>query len=98
MSSLGTTPPTRADFDAQLKTIIDAARADGRPYVDVVARDLHKLVGGYPVAKNRHRVPQAVAAMRALVSTMHSEVLFQSPERPGCEPHDPLLAYLAAHR
>jgi hypothetical protein len=83
VSQTNIAPPTRADFDAHLGTIIEAGRAEGRAFVDVTARALHDAVGGYPALRGQHRMPQACAAMQAMAKTMPSEVLYSPPSGQG---------------
>src|SRR5437868_6330489 len=81
---LRSTPPTREEFAAELNRVVAAAAAEQRTFVDVTAGDLHRAVGGYPPAKGQHhRMPQAVAAMRALADDLHASVLDSPPSGSG---------------
>ena len=42
---------------------LNDARRSGRPYVDVRAKELHKMVGGYP-NKGNHRMPVCCGVMK----------------------------------
>lgn len=61
-SSKSVVPPNARDFKAGLFSIFREYEQIDEKYVDVEARYLHKLVGGYP-GKN-HRMPVCCRVMR----------------------------------
>ena len=87
MSRTDAAPPTRTDFDAELEQVIAIARRQHLRSVDVFAGHLHQQVGGYPPARgHHHRMPQAVAAMRALAraSRRRSSLVRAAAKAPVC--------------
>jgi 5-methylcytosine-specific restriction protein A len=54
---------TANDFRVALKKLLDEAERSGQSYVDVLAGDLHRRVGGYP--GKAHNMPGCVAVMKA---------------------------------
>src|SRR5205085_10099713 len=58
-------PPTRHDFESQLRRILSEAAERGRPDMEIEAGDLHRAVGGYPSRDGNHRMPMCCAVMRA---------------------------------
>lgn len=56
----------KEDFDRELRLLLLNAAAEGLRTIEVVAGELHKLVGGYP--GNNHRMPVCCARMRAAMS------------------------------
>jgi hypothetical protein len=47
--------PTAWEFRNQLTIILNVARQNGKPYVDVDSGNLHKQVGGH--SNSNHRMP-----------------------------------------
>ena len=73
--------PTTLDFQRQLKGLLDQASQDGLPFIELEARQLHRLVGDYPNGGN-HRMPICCKVMR---SAMRREdtIIHQPPKRDG---------------
>jgi hypothetical protein len=46
-------PPTAWDFQNRLMAILNGARQNGQPYIDVESGILHSQVGGYPNPNDR---------------------------------------------
>ena len=82
LTPLESHPPTRRDFEHRLSQTFFEAAKRGRPYVDVEAADLHRVVGGYPAPKGGHRMPICCGVMWAAKRT-EDEVLFSPPKRVG---------------
>lgn len=72
--------PRAADFRAQLRQDLQAATSRNKDFLDVVARQLHQMVGGYPSAHNR-----MVVCCKVMLSEMTAddEVLKAPPSRLG---------------
>jgi 5-methylcytosine-specific restriction protein A len=51
-----------SDFRAELNRLFREAGAEGLPYVDVTAGELHRRVGGYP--GTNHRMPTCCNVMQ----------------------------------
>ena len=49
------------DFRTELRAQIGRAQRQGRPYVEINAGELHRVVGSYP---GDHRMPMCCEAMR----------------------------------
>jgi cytoplasmic iron level regulating protein YaaA (DUF328/UPF0246 family) len=60
-----TSTPSASDFENALRSLLSTAQEEGRPYLDVVAGDLHRMVGGYP--GTQHRMPSCCGVMRNAV-------------------------------
>ena len=56
-------PPTSKDFQKRLDAILDDARRSGQSYMDVQAKTLHKMVGGYS-NKGNHRMYACCRVMK----------------------------------
>ncbi len=54
--------PTASDFQTALDDILQRAEVEGNSYVDVIAGELHRRVGGYP--QQNHRMPTCCEVMR----------------------------------
>ncbi len=57
-----TSVPSTSDLEIALQGLITLAQEEGKPYLDVVSGDLHKMVGGYP--GTQHRMPLCCDVMR----------------------------------
>jgi hypothetical protein len=66
-----------AIFRQALKNILQQAQAQGQPFVDVLAGNLHRQVGGYP-GKN-HRMPLCCSVMRSMM--MPGDQVLQAPPK-----------------
>jgi hypothetical protein len=53
-------------FISEVQRIINHARSQGKSYVDIVSRDVHINVGGYP--GDNHKMPSCCSAMRSLMN------------------------------
>lgn len=53
MTTAAQAPPRAKDFRSALHKLLNDAEAMGLPSVDIIARQLHQFVGGYPSEKNR---------------------------------------------
>lgn len=75
-----TAAPKAADFRAQLRRDLQAAASRNKAFLDVVARQLHQVVGGYPSEHNR-----MVACCKVMLSEMIADdrVLAAPPSRLG---------------
>ncbi|MBE0448571.1 MAG: HNH endonuclease [Actinobacteria bacterium] len=54
--------PTADDFKEALNKLFNAARQQGKEYVDVLSGDLHRQVGSYP--GRNHRMPICCSVMK----------------------------------
>jgi hypothetical protein len=54
--------PTANEFRAGLKKIFDQAQVAGKPWVEVLSKDLHAILGGYPGLG--HQMPVCCGVMR----------------------------------
>jgi cytoplasmic iron level regulating protein YaaA (DUF328/UPF0246 family) len=48
-----TSAPSTKDFERALLSLLATDQDEGKPYLDVVAGDLHRMVGGYPGPQQR---------------------------------------------
>jgi len=57
-----TSAPSTKDFESALRSLLATAQEEGKPHLDVVSGDLHRMVGGYP--GSQHRMPSCCDVMR----------------------------------
>jgi len=75
-----TSVPSAKDFERALQSLLAKAQEEGKPFLDVVAGDLHRMVGGYPGPQ--HRMPSCCHVMiRAMKPG--DEVLSSPPKGKG---------------
>ena len=72
--------PTTKDFEIGLQDVLAKAQNDGRPYVDIIAGDLHKMVGGYP--GSHHRMVSCCTVMRKFMK-LGDETMYAPPKGNG---------------
>ena len=72
--------PTAQDFQTEPNAIIQSAKSQGLPYVDVNAGDLHRKVGDY--SGSDHRMPVCCNVMRQNMQPSDS-ILNAPPEGDG---------------
>jgi hypothetical protein len=71
--------PTREEFRAELLAQIDRATKQGRPYIEVNAGELHRVVGGYPPkGVSSHSMPVCCSVLRAEMQSGKAEVVFET--------------------
>ena len=56
-------PPNSDDFRKRLNAILNDAKRSGLSYVDVLAKELHEMVGCYP-NKGNHRMHTCCGVMK----------------------------------
>jgi hypothetical protein len=64
-------------FISEVQRIINEARSQGKTYVDIVSRDVHINVGGYP--GDNHKMPSCCSAMRSLMK--NGDIILESPPK-----------------
>lgn len=64
-------------FISEVQRIINEARSQGNPYVDIISRDVHINVGGYE--GGNHRMPSCCSAMRSLMKD--GDIILGSPPK-----------------
>jgi len=52
------------DFVKEVKRVMGEARNDGKDFIEIVSRDIHVSLGGYP--SSNHRMPVCCEAMYEL--------------------------------
>ncbi|MGG3943200.1 hypothetical protein ABEV54_17385 [Peribacillus psychrosaccharolyticus] len=67
-------------FRNEIVRLINEAKEEGLPYVDIVSGDVHRNLGGYP--SRIHQMPTCCDAMYALKSD-HDEVIYSPPKGKG---------------
>ena len=72
---------TAEDFKKELRALLNSAEKQGKRYIDVESRDLHRQVGGYP-DPNNHRMPVCSGVMYREMST-EDEVIKAPPNGKG---------------
>lgn len=73
-------PPTTEDFREAITELLEAASVEGKTSISIEARELHRLVGGYP--KPHNRMPMCCAAMRAAMED-NDRFIHQPPKGNG---------------
>ncbi len=72
--------PTSKDFQKQLDKVLKVATEQGRPYIDITAGPLHRLVwGSY---ERKHRLPQCCYVMKKTMK--RGDIVLKEGEE-GCE-------------
>lgn len=71
-------PPSTEDFERQLLELIQHAKLQGQPFIDVVSGELHRQVGGYPANDGNHRMPVCCEVMKNMMQD-NDEILY-SPD------------------
>lgn len=69
------------DFRLELNAMIERAKRQGRPHVEVNAGELHRVIGGYP-SDGAHRMPVCCEVMLSEMQ-VGDEIVFQSPQGKG---------------
>jgi len=72
---------TADEFRKELRAMLDRARRQGRPYVEINAGELHRVIGGYPGA-GTHRMPVCCEVMRQEMRS-GDDVVFEPPGGKG---------------
>ncbi len=72
--------PSAEDFERALQGLLAAAHQEGKPFLDVIAGDLHRMVGSYPGPN--HRMPICCDVMRKAMKP-GDEVLSSPPKGKG---------------
>ena len=73
--------PTADDFKQRLSKLLRAAAEEGKPFLEVEARKLHRLVGGYP-GRETNRMPVCCSVMRQEMKSGDA-ILCQPPSGQG---------------
>lgn len=67
-------------FREELSNMMSASRKQGKKYIDVMSKELHTRVGGYP--GTNHRMPVCCSVMYQMMSG-NDEVLSSPPKGKG---------------
>lgn len=67
---------SKETFISEVNRFREKARTLGCEYVDVLSKDVHSIVGGYPGPN--HQMPSCCDAMRALMKP--GDVVMESPK------------------
>jgi len=72
--------PLTRDFEDMLRSLLAKGKEEGNLHLDVIAGDLHRIVGGYPGPQ--HRMPLCCDVMRKAMKP-GDEVLSSPPKGKG---------------
>lgn len=70
-------PPKAEDFQIALDKTFKGAEHGKKKYVDVLSRDLHRKVGGYP--GQDHRMPTCCSVMKSNIQ--QNDVILEQPPK-----------------
>lgn len=73
--------PNTEDFKKEMAFQIAEARTNGLPFVELIAGDIHRKLGGYP-NNGKHQMPSCCKAMR---DTMRpgDKIIYEPPQGKG---------------
>jgi hypothetical protein len=66
--------PSTEDFLKEISRRIEEARESGAAYVDIVSKNVHEKVGGYPALSGNHRMYSCCNAMRAIMKSGDEQI------------------------
>ena len=73
--------PSTPDFERMLDLALRIRQGNGHPHADIVAKDIHRIVGDYPNSQ-RHRMPACNKVMRKAMKK-GDQILSEPPEGQG---------------
>lgn len=60
--------PKTKNFESKISELLREAESRGQKYVDIISKELHRMMGWYPPPKGeRHRMPACCAAMHNMI-------------------------------
>jgi hypothetical protein len=72
--------PNAEDFRQEIKRMRNASRVEGHTFIDIISKDVHRNLGGYP--SKDHRMPICCEAMYSMMRP-NDNVLYKPPKGKG---------------